>query len=191
MWPRAIISDNAGGSNKSATYTFVMAAGAAAVAGTSLWLYQVFKERGSLSSALNYIWEGDLDEARILEQAEVDRAVEESKISQMEEALERARLDSVDGAGGKEVLEKWISNYRQSGGGNLRTTLASMSDKCDKIAAKVDAVVLSLQSADPFVEQLKKKKKLLSKTIVLDMERCDALIASFQVLQEYKTQQQS
>lgn len=70
-------------------------------------------------------------------------------------------------------------------------TLADMSHRLDKIAANVDGIVvlssssLSSSTNDSFLAQrVKKRKKTLSKSIVSDMERCDALLASFQVFRE-------
>uniref|UniRef100_A0A7S4AIA2 Uncharacterized protein n=1 Tax=Pseudo-nitzschia australis TaxID=44445 RepID=A0A7S4AIA2_9STRA len=74
---------------------------------------------------------------------------------------------------------------------DVERTLADMSHQLDKIAANVDGIVVSSSSSslssnkDSFLAQrVKKRKKILSKSIVSDMERCDALLASFQVFRE-------
>jgi hypothetical protein len=69
----------------------------------------------------------------------------------------------------------------------LEKALAGLDSKLDKVAAKIDGVLLSkTNSSSHKVEELKKKKKLLSKKLVVDMERCDALMASYKVLQDEK-----
>jgi hypothetical protein len=66
--------------------------------------------------------------------------------------------------------------------------LADVSDKLDKIAAKIDGVALSSTMSNnnnkELIERIQMRKKLLSKNIVLDMERCDVLLGSYQVLRE-------
>jgi hypothetical protein len=51
-----------------------------------------------------------------------------------------------------------------------------------------DGVLLSTtedgSASSHILTELKRRKKLLSKQLVLDMERCDALITFFQLLQE-------
>ena len=78
----------------------------------------------------------------------------------------------------------------------IESTLADMSDRLDKIAARVDGVILSSgvsssTSADKnrtsnnfLAQRVKERKKKLSRAIVSEMERCDALLASYQVLRE-------
>mmetsp|Transcript_20359 Transcript_20359/g.48409 ORF Transcript_20359/g.48409 Transcript_20359/m.48409 type:complete len:196 (+) Transcript_20359:130-717(+) len=189
--------------------TLLATATATAVAAFSTFkLYQLSKSRGSVASALRLIWEGDLEQARCLEEAEVLLAETQSSVSQIEEALDRARLDTVDDSRNnsatdnknknnpnsknnkRDVLDRWKHNYRTNindYNADLRAALATANDACDKVAAMVDSIILSSSQdveEDTFLEQLRQKKKLLSKTIVLDSERVDALIASFQVLSE-------
>mmetsp|Transcript_20360 Transcript_20360/g.48410 ORF Transcript_20360/g.48410 Transcript_20360/m.48410 type:complete len:193 (+) Transcript_20360:130-708(+) len=187
---------------------FIVLATATTVAAFSTFkLCQLSKRRGSVASALRLIWEGDLEQARCLEEAEVLLAKTQSSVSQIEEALDRARLDTVDDNRNnsttpnknnnspnsknnkRDVLDRWKQNYRTNvtdDNADLRSALATANDACDKVAAMVDSIILSSSQdvEDTFLEQLRQKKKLLSKTIVLDAERVDALIASFQVLSE-------
>lgn len=179
---------------------------------TATTAYGAYWTYGSVSKygwdgTLRYVWEGDpyTPELRkydeILNQVEKSRLQEETKTNDIEEALERARLDSVDDGRStkavstttkittKEIVKLWIDNYSAKGG-NLEKSLAGLSHNLDKLAGKVDSVIISSSStaskdtdnAPKVVEDLKKRKKLLSKQLVLDMERCDALMASFQVL---------
>lgn len=182
----------------------LIAAATAVAAFSTFRFYQLSKRRGSVASALRLIWEGDLEQARCLEEAEVLLAKIQSSVSQIEEALDRARLDTVDDNShgnsatdsyeqyddhNKGILDRWKQNYRVNvtdDNADLRTALATANDSCDKVAAMVDSIILSSSQnvEDTFLEQLRQKKKLLSKTIVLDSERVDALVASFQVLSE-------
>lgn len=171
-------------------------AAAAAAAATYYYLLRPSIEEYGWEGTLRYIWEGDAYTEHIrqyvdtLEDAEVERSVQESRIHGMETALELARLDSVDNDRriSKDVVDRWIVHY--SPDGNLERTLADVSAVLDKLAAKVDGVVLSssLSSDDnadtTLMRQIKQRKRILSKVLVNDMERCDALVASFQVLQE-------
>lgn len=154
---------------------------------TSILMYQVVAEYG-WEGALNYVWVGDPfygspvgKYLQLLQEAEGTLAKQETTMNAIEEALERARLDSVedDKSTTKEIVTLWMANYP-----GLEKALAGLSSKLDHTAAKIDGVLLSrVHSNAPKVQELKKKKKILSKTIVADMERCDALMASFMVLQ--------
>ena len=174
-----------------------------AVVGT--FLYQNVSEYG-WEGTVRLIWEGDAYGPQLrqivdaLEQAEVDRSLQESRIYSMEAALDLARLNTVDDGGAtgsnvnrQQVVEKWIEYFSSSTTGtsslSLERTLADVSDKLDKIAAKIDSLILQKGAEhDHFnsnlVKRIKQRKKLLSKSIVLDMERCDVLLGSYQVLKE-------
>mmetsp|Transcript_801 Transcript_801/g.949 ORF Transcript_801/g.949 Transcript_801/m.949 type:complete len:235 (+) Transcript_801:56-760(+) len=102
------------------------------------------------------------------------------------------------------VIEKWnrswmehsANSYNNNGSGNgngnssltVERSLADLSDRLDKIASRVDNIILSSTSLnDNYLSQkIKKRKRILSKAIVIDMERCDAILASFQVLKTRK-----
>lgn len=138
---------------------------------------------------MRYIWEGDPYTPDIrnyidsLEQAEKSRVTYGIRINAIEEALERARLDSVDDAKtSKEIVRLWVAYYAPQ---NLEKSLADLSHRLDRLAAQVDGITLGHFHSDSHtVKDLKRRKKLLSKQLVLHMERCDALLASYQVLGE-------
>jgi hypothetical protein len=146
---------------------------------------------------IRYIWEGDAytpelrDLADTLEDAEIARSLQESRIHSMEAALDLAQLNSVDGQSSEEIVKHWLECFAaETDDGedqSLERTLTDVSDKLDKIAAKIDGVALSGTVAKynkELVERIQMRKKLLSKNIVLDMERCDVLVGSYQVLRE-------
>ena len=76
----------------------------------------------------------------------------------------------------------------------IERTLADMSLTLDNIAANVDGLILSpasgssgdkIRTGNNFLAQrVKERKKKISRAIVSEMERCDALLASYQVLRE-------
>ena len=156
----------------------------------SYWAYQSLSEYG-LDGTLRYIWEGDpytstvREYLNILELAEKSRATQCSRMNAIEEALERARLDSVDDARmSKDIIVLWTAYYLPQ---NLEKSLAELSHVLDRLAAEVDGILLSSRdvvASSHVLQTLRKKKKLLSKQLVLDMERCDALMASYDILRE-------
>ncbi len=141
--------------------------------------------------ALRFVWEGEPYSPRIqaildsLSEAEKSRVAQEARMNSIEEALERARLDSIDDVRtSKAIVNRWAANY---GPLNLEKSLAELSATLDRLAAKVDAVILSSSDIDKnarVVQEIKQRKKLLSKQLVLDMERCDAFMSCYQVLHE-------
>lgn len=141
--------------------------------------------------AIRFVWEGEPFPPRIrdmldsLSEVEKSRATQEERMSAIEEALDRARLDSVDDVRtSKTIVLRWTANY---GPRNLEKSLAELSATLDKLAAQVDAVVLSSSETNSnvrVVQDIKRRKKLLSKQLVLDMERCDAFMSCYQVLNE-------
>jgi hypothetical protein len=169
-------------------------AGATLSVAASYCLYQSVSEYG-WEGALRYIWEGDpyapaiRDYMHILDQVEKLRVTQEIRINTVEEALERARLDSVDddsrATTTKEIVKLWIEYYSPK---SLEKALGDISHILDRLAAQVDGVLLSTtedgSASSHILTELKRRKKLLSKQLVLDMERCDALITFFQLLQE-------
>ena len=96
----------------------------------------------------------------------IELAIEqESLLDRLEESLERARLDSVDGV---TIIEpQWIIAHAPR---DLEKDLAKVSYNLDTLAANVDAVP-SHGDAD-----LKQRKKDCSQELVLMMERADALL---------------
>jgi hypothetical protein len=187
-------SDN--NDNRSTFWSPILASAvvAATAIGVGTFLLKSLPEYG-WEGTMRYIWEGDAyspelrDVADTLEDAEIARSLQESRIHAMETALDLARLNSIDGQSLKEIVENWVDCFATDNGGgqSLERTLADVSDKLDKIAAKVDGVSLSSfmsKNNKELVERIQKRKKLLSKNIVLDMERCDVLTGSYQVLRE-------
>ncbi|KAG7370259.1 hypothetical protein IV203_028005 [Nitzschia inconspicua] len=171
---------------------------AVTVLGAGIVLYKTTKDYG-WEGTLRYLWEGDVYSPELrhlvdtLEDAEIERSLQESRVHALEAALDLARLNSVDGQSSKEILRAWVDCFAAetaTGSASLERTLADVSDKLDKIAAKVDGIVLSgsamsySSSNKDLVDRIKARKKLLSKSIVMDMERCDVLMGSYQVMQE-------
>lgn len=154
-------------------------------------MYEKLVKEYGWDGAIRYLWEGEPYTPKIqrlldaIAEAEKNRISEEHLINDTEEALERARLDSVDDLRTtKMIVRKWIENHKPA---NLEKDLAGLSSRLDKLAAKVDAVIISQAEADGnsrVIDDIKRRKKLLSKQLVIDMERCDALMMSYQVLQE-------
>jgi hypothetical protein len=154
-------------------YPWARIAGATLSVATVYMIHQAVSEYG-WEGALNYVWVGDPYDGspvgkylKVLQEADLSMGKEETRISEIEEALDRARLDSVE-------VDK-----------NTMKEVVIL----DKVAAKIDGVLLSKTNSSSHkvqhkVQELKKKKKLLSKKLVVDMERCDALMASYKVLQD-------
>lgn len=170
----------------------LVASTAVAVAATSAAavFHKTLVQPYGWEGALRYLWEGkpypqDVQDALdSLSEVEESRTFQISRLSAMEEALEHARLDTVDDSKTSEaIVKKWIERYRPN---NLERSLGETSHKLDKLAAQVDGVILKeyQESSLKVIQEIRKRKKLLSKQLVLDMERCDALMASYQVLHE-------
>jgi hypothetical protein len=172
---------------KSVVGTVVLSTAAAAA---SVFLYQSISEYG-FQGTLRYIWEGEPYNPRIrtflntLEKAAKEITKQQSTIASIEEALERARLNSVDGASSTQVAKIWVETFRPK---NLEKALAQLDNDIDKISSMVDGVVLAGDDSAG-AELVKNKKKSLSKNLLLAGERTDALLASYKVLQEDSTPQ--
>ena len=151
---------------------------------------KLVKEYG-WEGALRYVWEGEPYPSKSQElldsivETEKARLTLDSLLNAIEEALERARLDSFgDARTTKVIVLRWIENYRPR---SLEKTLAEISESLDKLAGRVDSVVVAGADAEDnsrIIGEIRRRKKVLSKQLVLDMERCDAFIACYQVLQE-------
>lgn len=147
----------------------------AVVATSSYWVYGLVTEYG-WERALSYIWEGDpypvqvRDRFHKLEQIRKTLNKKEKALAGLEEGLERARLDSVDGSDTAHVRQLWEKNITFK---DLRTTLSLLSYDLDKLASGVDDVVSGDQA------ELKSKKKALSIRAVQMMERTDKLITFY------------
>lgn len=154
---------------------------------------------------LRWIWDGDpydpelRDALERLEKAEFDRTAThhiEDRLRGLEESLDMVTTSmSCEENKGKLWNDLWMDHASNNAATKatpltVERTLADMSDRLDKIAARIDDVVLASSSNNPFlVQKVKQRRKILSKTIVADMERCDALVASFQVFKEQSTKQ--
>ena len=120
-----------------------------------------------------YIWEGDpyppnvRGEFHALDQVEDDLQKETRVLDRLEEAYQRALLDSVDGAEENTLVELWNNNLPKR---NLDKLMARVSYNLDQLAAKVDAVP-SQKHVD-----LKARKKQLSTKIVGVMQRADVYV---------------
>ena len=172
-----------------------LTATATLAAATSYWFYQKVTEYG-WDGTMRYIWVGDPYSPTIrgyvetLDQVEETRKSQERLIGIIEEALERARLDSVDDDSyktktTKEMVKLWMANLVPR---NLEQSLAQLDTTLDRLAAQVDRIVISAEEEastnSRVMQDIKSRKRLLSKQLVLAMERTDALLASYQVLQE-------
>ncbi len=144
------------------------------------------------SGAFRVLWEGEPYSPRIrslldaLAGAEKELIVQQAHMSVIEEALERARLDSVDEAKvSKAIVKRWVEIYYPN---NLEKSIAELSSTLDKLAAQVDAVILSgsdiAQHGQAVHDDVKQRKKTLSRQLAADMERCDEYMMCFQALHE-------
>ena len=150
-------------------------ASAAVVGTSSFFIYQLVKAHG-WAGTLRYIWEGDPEPRHLRDRVRTLRLVEkklqriEKAISSLEEGLERARLDSVDGSEASHINDLWLSTIPDK---DLRQKLALISYDLDQHAAKIDHV----SAGD--VDGIKARKKTLSTLSVMLMERADALISVY------------
>mmetsp|Transcript_8152 Transcript_8152/g.20204 ORF Transcript_8152/g.20204 Transcript_8152/m.20204 type:complete len:247 (+) Transcript_8152:30-770(+) len=200
----------------------VVVAITAVVAYAGYELNRSVREHG-WEGTLRLIWEGDAydpalrDAVDELENAEFDlRATHriDDRLKGLEESLDTATATAIASSSAPANVaienlwnEVWMehsanigsscSNHRNNPGGDnpitVERTLAHISDHLDKIAARVDGVILSSSSTEAekchtnnavLAQRVKERKKKLSRVIVSAMERCDALVASFQVLRE-------
>jgi len=164
---------------------------ASAVLVVGIIFYKTLVEEYGWVGAFRYVWEGEPYSPHIqsildsLDDAEKRRALQESRLSGIEETLERARLDSVDDTSEvrwlpatknratKAIVLRWVNYYKPR---NLEVALGEISAALDKVAAEVDAVLLSdadARCASRVVQQIKQRKKLLSKQMVSFWHRGD------------------
>lgn len=154
-------------------------AGTALLGVSTIWLSYLVHCYG-VNGALRYIWEGDPNPENIREQMEKLSAAEKGikkqikTISTLEEGLQRARLDTIDDSDPSSLLKLWRRNL-PANLQDLRMRLALLSTDVDKVASKVDQVLPPQEDG----EEVRKRKKALSKRIVETMERADALIDFF------------
>ena len=125
----------------------------------------------------NLIWEGDPyieDRPHMTRLDQVKRVIEklEKQLSKMEEGLQRAELEALDGD--SPSIAQWQTATATD---DLRTKLALLSDKLDRQAAQVDQVV-------SHSDRVRLRKKDLSTVIVSMMKRADALIQTYMELEK-------
>jgi lysyl-tRNA synthetase class I len=169
----------------------IAAAGVTLAAVAGVIFHKTLVEEYGWEGALRYLWEGEPYSSSIqvlldsLTDAEKARVIQDARLNAIEEALERARLDSIDDARTtKAIVLRWKENYRPR---HLEITLGELSSILDKLAAQADAVLFSgtdSSNNSRIAQDIKRRKKVLSKQLVLDMERCDAFMTCYQVLQE-------
>ena len=162
----------------------VKAVAATAVLVAGAVLYRTVVLEYGWGGTIRYVWVGEPYSPQIqsirgsLNDAEEKRALYQSRLSGIEEAFERARLDSVDDSvvvrwlpatknrATKAIVLRWVDYYKPR---NLEIALGELSAALDKLAAEVDAVALSGTDADAttrVVQEIKRRKKLLSKQLV-------------------------
>ncbi|EEC43266.1 predicted protein [Phaeodactylum tricornutum CCAP 1055/1] len=154
--------------------TLAIATSALVLVTSGSMAYKALAEYG-WKGILNIIWEGDpfpnlRIHLNILRDIEASFEQEIHAIASLEEALERARLDSVDSGDKALVVRLWQSNIPQT---DLRKKLAFLSDTLDKLAFKVDQVPAEIKC------NIRQRKKKLSLQAVDLMERTDTLINLF------------
>ena len=208
---RRIIND--GSSNESTSLMTIGLFAATVVAAYAGYELKRCISKNGWEGTLRLVWEGDpypeylRDAVDTIEDAEFDlRATYriDDRLRGLEESLDTAtsHVSSSASSSSDATIDKlwndtWIGNPANSSASNygsnplnIQQTLADISDRLDKIAERVDSVVLSSVSDgtnNNFLEQcVRERKKKLSKAIVSNMERCDALLASLQVFRDRK-----
>jgi hypothetical protein len=148
---------------------------------STYWLYKRVQSYG-WNGTIRYIWEGDPLPQEIRQLVDVLQAVSQSldkieaAIFLLEEGLERARLDTVDGTSPANILQHWRTNLHHTKQ-EIRKDLAKMSFDLDVIASKIDQI--------PTKEEVRQQKKELSSRTVLLMSRADQLIDFFTTATTY------
>lgn len=146
----------------------------------SYCLYQCVSQYG-WEGTYWYLWEGDpyppavRKEFLALDQVQAALRTEGRSLDRLEEAYERAKLDSIDGSSNTTLVGLWdtsvIRSYKKAKNAmTLEKLLAKVSYNLDKYAAQVDAVPSKKHS------NLKPRKKDLSNQIVQLMQRADVYL---------------
>jgi len=134
------------------------------------------------------VWEGSpyppvvRQEFSSLDQIERSLKTESRSLDRLEEAYERAKLNSVDGATSATIISNWDTHVQNSykkpkNAMTLEKLLAKISYNLDQCAAKVDAVPSKKH------KDLKSRKKVLSNEIVKLMARADTYLELFKEAQ--------
>jgi hypothetical protein len=178
-----IISGANGDDMSNNSRPIILVAATAASAAASFWLYQSVASYG-WEGTLRYVWEGDPYTPQVREYIDILDSVDDAETSSSPKSTTTDKLPTTN-----EIVRLWMSNFETAGRGDLEKNLAYLSTVLDKLAAQVDGVLVGAKdgadSSRTWME-LKRRKRLLSKQLVLAMERADALLASFQVLQEQR-----
>ena len=202
-----------GSNNNNTTTAFALALVSVAVSYAAYELHRSIQDYG-WEGTVRYVWEGDPYEPKlreyvtILDEAEynLNAFLINDRLCGLEESLNiatslssstKSSTTTTTGPTTSSVSSKlsgiWNQKWMEHPSNNnsslticsIERTLADLSYSLDKIAARVDGIVLSSSSTSHYLTQkIKKRKKRCSKSIVILMERCDALLASFQVLKE-------
>jgi hypothetical protein len=174
IFPGRAYNDNSYYNTDRSWVTTITAVTATAVISTSLFLlYPVVRDYG-WKGAFTYIWEGDPHPFHIRERKQTLESItiklerKEKTLSAMEEGLERASLDSIDGANSRILRQMWEQNVP---GRDLRKSLALLSHDLDQLAAQIDQVIST--------EEIRSTKKEMSTRVVRMMERTDTLISFY------------
>ncbi|CAJ1930209.1 unnamed protein product [Cylindrotheca closterium] len=168
--------------------------GTLSFAGSSYVLYHVARSfyQYGCEGTLNLIWLGDpfpnspiLEYSKLVVVTESSLKKEENLLDEIESARQRAEAEVLDGGDKstkRSLLLLWMRNYPE-----LEKVLGEISHKLDKIAARVDGILLSnVDSSARKVQELRSKRKELSRKTVACMGRCDALMTLFKVLRDEK-----
>lgn len=143
---------------------------------TTYFGYQLVSQYG-LEGTFWYIWEGSpyppqvRTEFETLQEVETSIAKEDQVLDRLEEAYQRALLESVDGSSEATIVEVWNATLPKQ---NLEKLIGRVSYNLDLFAAKVDAVPSKQTPA------LKARKKQLSNQIVKLMQRADIFVTFYQ-----------
>ena len=149
---------------------------------SSYWIYQCVQAYG-WNGTVRYIWEGDPLSQEVRQFFDILKAVSQSldvlnaDISTLEEALERARLDTIDEMNSAVILQYWRANLHHTAH-DIRKDLAKVSSDLDVLASKIDQI--------PSKDEVRPQKKELSSRTVLLMARADRLIAFFTTATEQR-----
>ncbi|OEU13624.1 hypothetical protein FRACYDRAFT_241965 [Fragilariopsis cylindrus CCMP1102] len=179
-----------GSNNNNTTTAFALALVSVAVSYAAYEFHRSVQDYG-WEGTVRYVWEGDPYEPKlrecvtILEESEynLNAFLINDRLCGLEESLNIAT--SLSSSTKSSTTATTTTTTTDTTTSSVKRTLADLSYSLDKIAARVDGIVLSSSSTSHYLtQQIKKRKKVCSKSIVILMERCDALLASFQVLKE-------
>jgi hypothetical protein len=194
-------SSSSSSSNNKVASTFALALVSVAVSYAAYEIHRSVQDYG-WEGTVRYFWEGDPFEPKLREYVDILDESEfnlnafliNDRLCGLEESLNIATSlsSSTTSSINNEIAVIWNKKWMEHPANNnsslticsIERTLADLSYSLDKIAARVDGIVLSSSSTSHLTQKIKKRKKIFSKSIVILMERCDALLASFQVMKE-------